>query len=34
MRSSIVLGLLVGLFSTPLLANAQENPSRLELYGG
>jgi opacity protein-like surface antigen len=34
MRNSIVLGLLIGLFSTALRATAQENPSRLELYGG
>ena len=34
MGKSISVGLLLGLFGTVLLANAQEEPSKVELYGG
>ena len=34
MGKSISVGLLLGLFGTVLLAHAQEEPSKVELYGG
>jgi hypothetical protein len=34
MRTSIAVGLLLGLFGTVPLAKAQEEPPTVELYGG
>jgi hypothetical protein len=34
MRKSLAVGLLLGLFGILPLAKAQEQPSRLKLYGG
>jgi hypothetical protein len=34
MRKSLAVGLLLGLLGTAPLAKAQEEPSKVELYGG